>query len=457
VASIAESRDHPGDATPPGPAIEPWDRIGPLQRWWLVIVLTLLLILSFVDRNILKVVIEPVRHDLGVSDVQISILVGISFSMLYSVSCIPFGYLADRYPRRSLIGGAVLCWSFMSMYCGFAGSYAQLFAGRAGLGIGEAALQPSAISLIRDSFPPDRRARAFSIFGVGPLLGTSLSLLIGGALYAVAEGGWFGGVPVLGGLKPWQVALVVPGIAGAVLAVLVMTVFESPRSNAQKAGATFGDLFRHMRAHRRTYFLIFAGPTLWSLANSGWGAWMVAGIGRSWGLAPGMIGQTAGLIGLIATPAGLIGLGFLIDHLSRRGHRNAIFHVTIAVQFLHMIPAMAIFLMPSVGTMWIAYGASMLIASTIQILGSALLAEVTPPHLIGKAAALYGMVQNFLGLAIGPTIFALVAEGFSGKRAIVHAMMLCYALFITLATTAITLLMFQRNRDRAAKVAIRPA
>src|SRR5688572_26003688 len=149
----------------------PWQSIGAIERWRLVAVLTLLLILSFLDRNILKLLIEPLRADLGVTDLQVSLLVGLSFSTLYSLSCLPFGFAADRVNRTKLLGAAVVCWSSMSVLCGFAGSYWQLFMGRAGLGIGEAALQPAAASLIRDSFPPDRRARAFSIFGIGPLVG----------------------------------------------------------------------------------------------------------------------------------------------------------------------------------------------------------------------------------------------------------------------------------------------
>lgn len=447
---IIASLTAPTRQTPREPVIqEPWNAVRPAQRGWLVVVLTLLLILSFLDRNILKLLVDPLREDLGITDLQVSLLVGLSFSILYSLSCIPFGYAADRHSRRSLIGGAVFLWSCMSMCCGLAGNYWQLFAARAGLGIGEAALQPNAVSLIRDSFPPDGRARAFSIFGIGPLVGSAFAMLIGGALFAAAEAGAFDGVPLLGGLRPWQIALVIPGMAGVVLALLALTLREPPRpSRGGTSSPTFRDLFAHMGQHRRLYMLLFAGPTLWSLANSGWSAWMAAGIGRAWGLSPGEIGATAGLIGLVCTPIGLISLGFLIDRLTRRGNRDAIFHVTFAVQALHMLPAMAIFLAPSVEAMWIAYAAAALIASTVQILGSAVLTEVTPSHLVGKAAALYNMVQNFLGLAIGPTIFALTATGFSGERAIVTAMMLCYALFIALASGVIALLMCERRHLR---------
>lgn len=448
---IGSSATAPVEETP-----GPWLAIGIAERWRLVAVLTLLLILSFIDRNILKLLIEPLRADLGVSDLQVSLLVGLSFSMLYSLSCLPFGFATDRVNRSRLLGAAVVCWSSMSALCGFAGTYWQLFMGRAGLGIGEAALQPAAASLIRDSFPPDRRARAFSIFSIGPLVGAALAMLAGGYLYALSESGAVAHVPVLGTLKPWQFSLVVPGLIGVLLAFLLLAVKEPPRPPlAATDRPTFRDLFRHMAQQRKFYVLLFAAPTVWSLAGSGWTAWMAAGMARTWSLSPGEIGKTAGLIALIATPVGLISLGFIMDALMRRGHRDSLLQVTILVQFLHMVPAMLIFVAPSLSMMWLAYGASMLITGTFQIAASSILTEATPSHLIGKAVALFSMTQNFLGLAIGPTIFALVSEGiFAGPHAIVHAMIACYALFITIATALIAWLMTERRRQRERGVGV---
>jgi MFS family permease len=135
-----------------------------------------------------------------------------------------------------------------------------------------------------------------------------------------------------------------------------------------------------------------------------------------------------------------------MDAFTRRGHRDALLQITIVVQVLHMVPAMLIFAAPSLSTMWMAYGASMLITGTFQVAASSVLTESTPSHLIGKAVALFSMTQNFLGLAIGPTIFALVSEGmFEGPRAIVHAMIICYALFITIATALVAWLMVERR------------
>ncbi len=428
---MAVERD---EAVPDGP----WRSVSPRQRWATAILMTMLFVLSFVDRNIIKLLVDPIRHDLGATDLQISLLVGLSFSMLYSVSCVPFGYASDIVSRRKLLAGAVAVWSTMSVLCGVASSYAQLFVARAGLGIGEAALQPSATSLIRDSFPPKARARPFSVFAIGPLVGSAMAMLIGGALFGLAEAGHVRDIPILGALRPWQFALVIPGLIGLVLAAAVLLIAE-PARPPKAAGPTpgFRETWRHIRAHGGLYLLVFAAPTIWSLGNSGWTAWMAPAMGRRWGLSPVEIGATAGLIALSCASIGTIGWGFLIDALTARGKRDAIIQVPVLVIGLHLVPALAIFLMPTITGMWVAYGFSMLLTGPIQIAASTIIAERTPSHLIGKTIALFNMVQNFLGLAIGPTLFALVASGFfPGERGIIPAMMICYPLAM-LASAAI--------------------
>ncbi len=452
-ASLTPSADGARDIPKP---VMPWAGVGSAQRWWLLIVLTLASILSFMDRSLLKLLVEPLKADLGVSDLQISVLVGLSFSALYSICCVPMGYVSDIVNRKKLIGGAVLVWSVMAATCGLAASYWQLFVGRAGLGIGEAALQPAAVSLIRDSFPPERRARAFSVFGLGPLVGSGMAMLLGGLLFAFADRGGTAGWPLIGHLKAWQFALVAPAVVGMLLALVVFTIHEPKREPVLAADRpTFGELGRHMKTDRLTYFLLFAAPTLWSLAGSGWNGWMAAGIGRTWHMSPGAIGAIGGPIALVCTPIGLITMGFLMDSLVRRGFKDATLQITLVAQALHMVPAMLIFLAPTKPLMWLAYGASMLFTGTIQVAANTLLAEATPGRLMGKTSAVFNMVQNFLGLAVGPTVYALVARGvFGGDTGLVPSMMLCYAVFISLSMALVVFLLVARRRGRAQVLAI---
>lgn len=430
----------------------PWTEIKPRQRWWTVTVLTLMVTLSFMDRNILKLLVEPVKADLGATDLQISLLVGLSFSALYSICCVPFGYLADIVNRRKLIGAAVFCWSMMGAMCGLATNYWQLFFGRMGLGVGEAALQPAAASLIRDSFPPASRPKAYSIVGAGPLLGGGVAMLVGGVLFAFASNGGTAGWPLIGHLRPWQFALLTPAVGGMLLALLLFTIKEPARPQDDAASRpTFGDMFAHMKSDRAFYLLIFTGPTLWSLAISGWTGWTAAAIGRTWGLTPGQIGPIAGPLSLVCTPIGLFVMGHIMEKLSQRGRRNAVLEVTLSVQALHMIPALLIFMAPTIELMWTAYGASMLITGTMQVAANTLLAERTPGRLMGKTVAVFNMIQNFLGLAIGPTVYALASRyAFGGEGGLVPAMMTCYSVFIGLSVIPMIVLMAMRSREAAA-------
>lgn len=422
------------------------------RRWFLVGILTMAMMLSFTDRNVFNLAIEPIRHDLGISDVQISLLIGISFISLYSVCSIAFGYIADVANRTILIGIAILFWSSMSALCGFASTYWQLAIGRAGIGIGEAALQPNAVSLIRDSFPLEQRGRAFGIYGVGPVLGVGLATLVGGLLYSFAESGSVAHWPILGELRPWQFMIAVPGLFGIPIAILFLTAREPKRrlSWTDEVKPTFGEMRKFLWRNRRLTLPLFAGPTIWSMANSGWLAWMPAAMSRGWQISPGEFGRLAGPITLILTPVGLITIGMLMDRLSRGGMKDGHVRVAAITQFIQLIPALLIFQMPSETTRWVMYAVSVVISSqSVQVAASAILSDVTPSHLMGKTAAVFTLIQNVLGLALGPTVYAVVAElGFSGPRAILYSMMVCYAALMPIA--ALLLLAVGRElRNRA--------
>src|SRR5215469_1057436 len=153
-------------------------RAGLWRQWYLVGVLTLIYILNYIDRGALNLILNPIKEDLHISDVQVSLLIGLSFAALYSFLSIPAGYLSDIMSRRLLLSGAIFFWSVMAALCGFAGNFWQLFLGRVGLGVGEAVLPPTAYSLLRDGVKPEHRARAFSTYHLGTGLGNAFGALI---------------------------------------------------------------------------------------------------------------------------------------------------------------------------------------------------------------------------------------------------------------------------------------
>jgi MFS family permease len=292
---------NPNEPAPPRPR-----RADGAGQWYLVAVLTAIYMLKFVDSAVVNVVVNPIKADLGISDVQMSVLLGLAFVSLYALLSVPAGYVVDTVSRRLLLAVSVLFWSLMAALTGFAGIYWQFFACRVGLGMGEAALQPAALSLMKDGVSPDRRGRAFSVYQAGLTLGGGAGALVGGALFSLGASGGLSNWPILGHMKPWQLVIALPGLFGILVSPLLLTIHEPRRTHSQgvtRAGG-FGEAFSYIGRHWRLYLPIFGGETAVSMAAGGaWNAWLVAAIGRTWGLSPAPIAQTIGSMQLILFPA----------------------------------------------------------------------------------------------------------------------------------------------------------
>ena len=433
------------------------DRVALIRQWYLVVVLAAIYVLNYIDRGALNLIVNPLKEDLHISDVQVSLLIGLSFATLYSVLSIPAGYLADFMSRRLLLGGAIFFWSCMAAVSGLAGNYTQLFAGRVGLGVGEAVLPPTAYSLLRDGVRPEHRARAFSIYHLGTGVGTALGGLIGGSLFAIGLAHGFDGVPVLGSLRPWQLVIVVPGLAGIFVSLLMLTVREPKRivATLDPDRSSFAEVFGYIRDNRRVYIPLFASITFGPMAVSAWGAWLPAAIGRMWALPTPEIGHMTGYLALAALPVNALIIGYFMDRVSMGGtRRDRTIWFACAIGLLQIVPAMTILLAPNLPLMWAGYAGSMLLTNATGVAGALSLAQVTPGRLMGKITSFYFLIANLLGLAMGPTVTALVAEWFSGKLAIVDAMMLCYPLLsglniLFLALFAVRLREWQLQTSRA--------
>lgn len=409
--------------------------------WVMLFFLTAVYVISFIDRGALSLVVGPIKADLAASDLEVSLLLGLSFMLLYSVLGIPAGYLVDLHRRKSLLGGAILFWSAMQLMCGLSNTYWQLFLARIGLGVGEAALPPAASSMIRDAFPPERRSLAFSIYNMGPMLGGGLALLLGGFLLQFASSGGLAGVPVLGGLKPWQFVLIVPGLLGVPIALVMFFVREPARriEGASISKVTYTDAIRFAWARRGTYGPLWIAICLYGIAIGSQLAWLPEAIARTMGVARPAIGQTLGAINLVAAPVGLLFWGSVADWLQKRGWVDAPVRVAIgSTAVAALITATYPFITdPRVGAM--AYGAQTFFFVIFAAAGGATMANLTPGNMMGKLTAIYYLVTNLLGLALGPTVIALVAKlFFDGPKAIGLAYVTCYVLAVALAGLMLT-------------------
>ena len=199
------------------------------RAWYVTAILTALYTLAFIDRQVLGLVLEPIRRHLLLTDTQASLLAGSAFALFYVTLGLPLGQLADRANRRNLIAAGVLLWSLMTAACGLASSFWQLFAARVGVGIGEAALSPAALSMISDYFPPERRARPLATYTLALAIGSGLAYLVGGSISAAVAGMPDFRIPFIGHVEAWQATFITVGAPGIVFALLVLTIREPLR------------------------------------------------------------------------------------------------------------------------------------------------------------------------------------------------------------------------------------
>ena len=280
----------------------------------MVAILTACYVFSLIDRLVINLLVDPIKADLGLSDLQIALIQGPAFAVLYATSGAPLGRLADIVNRRSLAACAIGFWSICTALTGAAGNFLSLALARVGVGVGEAALTPAAYSLFADGVRPDRLGRAISIYTAGGALGSGLALLAGGAIYALAEGSSLG-------IAPWRVTLFVVALPGVLLALLIMLIVIEPARRDQGARPSVRTVLGHVAQARHFYGWAFLAYAALSTVLYGFMAWAPSLLVRGFDLSPGAAGLRFGSAMLIAGVAGPIIAGWLADGRRRDAGR----------------------------------------------------------------------------------------------------------------------------------------
>ncbi len=221
--------DDVGDGAATGPGIG--------YAWYALVVLVLVYVLNFIDRQLLTILAPNIKHDLGITDAQFGFLYGTAFGVFYSVFGIPLGKLADRWSRTRLLALGLATWSTMTAFSGLAGNFTQLGLARIGVGVGEATAGPCGFSLLSDLFPARRRATVIAIFTSGIYLGGGLALSIGTGLAHAWDTSFVAGARPLG-LAGWQAAFLGLGLPGLVMALWVVSLREPRRGRFETTAIT---------------------------------------------------------------------------------------------------------------------------------------------------------------------------------------------------------------------------
>ena len=397
-------------------------------------VLALLLlayIFNFLDRQILGILAGPIIADLKLTDAEFGAIVGIAFALLYSVLGVPLAMLADRTSRSRVIAGALAVWSGFTALCGTAASFGQLFFYRLGVGVGEAGGVAPAYALIADYFPPHRRARALAIFSLGIPLGLAAGTLIGAYLAS-----WVS----------WRAAFLVMGVAGLVLApIMLIFVRDLPRSPQAAAQVPLSQTFS-MIARKPAFWLMAMAASCSSLAGYGLALWTPSVLERSFGFTLIERGQFLASIFLIGGTAGVFAGGWLADRLGQGDKR---WYARLpAIAWLITAPTFAIGLLSP--DPWLAWPL-LLIPNALNILWlgpvTTAVQHLVPQPMRSTASASFLLINNLIGLGVGPTLIGALSELFKerfGTEALRYASVSVVGFYLVAAV----LMMFAVRRLR---------
>jgi len=398
-----------------------------LRQKWLVFALTTAALLGAMDRQVMQLLLHPIKVDLGLTDTQVSLLYGMAFSLANILFLLPAGYLADRINRRNLLVAGIAVWSGMTMLCGAATSYWAMFFARSGVGFGESVIQPTGSSMLRSAIPLERRGRAFATYAMAILLGTALALLLGGRLVHLLEAGAFDWMPIVRDVKPWQGVLMLLGLAGAPVLLLILSLHEPSRDlQGSVDGTSYRETLRYLNRHRRVFVPLLLFNTFAGMMAFGFAAWIAPFLMRVWHLTIPEIGAKAGLMMLLLPPIGLVVVGFLIDYLTKRHGKYGPLYIAAPVLLLRMALMTSAPLVPDLTIFWLLLGFEFLISGALFPILNSVIASIAPAQLLGKITGIQYILYGIFGGAIAATVIAGVSDTFfTGATAIAKALSIC--------------------------------
>lgn len=392
-------------------ATPPWPPEHEARR--AVLVLMVAYIFSYIDRQILAMLVGPIKADLGVTDFELSLLNGLAFAVCFTVLGVwPVGQWADRGNRRNLAAAGVFLWSLMTAVCGRVTSYAGLFVARVGVGVGEATLAPAAYSMIADYVPPARRGRALGLFSMGIYLGIGVAIMVTGLVVQAVGSMPVMHWPVIGEVRGWQVAFLILGPPGMLVSLWLLTVREPARREVAAAttGVRYADVWRRIREHAGFYANIIFGVSMLTLTFNAVAFWIPAHLLRVHELSPLQVAFSYGPIMFVAGSLGILAGGVLADRWRSAGRADAELQVVL-YGALALGPLVIAAFQLRDATLAIALLAPLLFVTSFPFgAASAALQMVTPNRFRARTSAIYLLVINLLGIGLGSSAASFVSD-----------------------------------------------
>jgi MFS family permease len=438
-------------ATAPMVRAEGRDRSG---NWGAVVIFLILYAFAYLDRQVLGLLVDPIRADLGISDFQISVLQGAAFVLFFAICSLPIGWAVDRYPRRPIIFFGIVIWSLAASAGGLARNFWQLLLCRFGVGAGEASLSPSVYSMLSDLFPKERLAGAMAVYSTGSMIGMAISLAIGGVVVSLAKGAEGYMLPLIGNVRPWQLVFLLTGLPGLVFACIIFLVREPQRrgrigTDGQRP--PFGAIIPFLRGRWRFYAAHIGGFSIFTMVLAAFTAWTPTILMRKFGLGAAQTGFTLGGLTLVCGVTGLLCSGMLVDRLFRRGVADAHLRVYAIVALICGVAGVTAMLATN---FYVAIGAMTVIKTLSPFIAVAATALqiTTPSEYRGQVSALFLFVYNIVGFGFGPSVVAGISDFLIGGGGDISLAMAC-TFAVATPITAVVFFLGLRPMRRAVAAA----
>ncbi len=386
--------------------------------WYTVVLLTVAYILSFVDRYVLGLLVEPIKADLGLTDTQIGILIGPAFGVFYATMGLPLGLLADRSRRTWLLAAGITLWSLATAASGLAKNFWHLLTARMSVGVGEATLSPCAMSMISDSFPPEERGKPIAFYTAALSVGAGIASLTSAAVLEWAKLAPPVSLPVVGELATWQLIFFIVGLPGVLVALMFLTLREPPRLLVEEADAevraTPLDMLRYVFGRFSVFGGLIAMVSIMTIVAYSQG-WLPAMFARTWDFPVERYVLINGIMLLALGPLTVNIAGILCDRLTQRGVADAPLLIVMA-GVLVLVPTHVLApLMPGPYVAFVVLAVNTVGIALASSTGVTALLQVTPARIRGQTVALYYMCISLAGLFLGPLTVGLLTDYYFGE------------------------------------------
>ncbi len=432
---------------------------GAKSAWFMVALLTIAYVFSYIDRYILSLLIEPIKADMDLSDEQIGLILGPAFGFLYVFAALPIGWMVDRSRRTWIVGVGVTIWSFATAVSGMVSNFWHLFCARMMVGLGEATLSPSAMSMIGDSFPPEKRGKPISVYVAALSIGGSLASLIGAGVLVWAKTADKISLPFFGELAAWQLTFLAVGLPGLVLGLIFFFLKEPPRrpqvvEDIDVKGNGVGDALRYVANNWAVYLgFISLACVMVVIAYSHF--FLPSTFERTWGWAAEKYAFVNGSILLVVGPITVVTTGYLSDKWMQAGVEDAALRLLI-IGFLIMLPAGSLTMfMPTPELAYAVLTISNIGIAIVSTTAITALLVITPSQIRGQITALYYMVLGLTGSFLGSTSVGTLSTRIFGEENIRHAMAAVPVLYgvIPLLLIPITMKLYRAQLARISAAA----